>query len=273
MSRLPRTLAVLAASAMVATGVAAAPLASAASHGAVVVGDSIPANPTFVDYFGGKGSSVPGARTNNAGCGADGEFPRNFGAAAGMPTSDYSCPGASYLTGGQHVKDLLGRAAAQGDLNPSTREVVLFAGANDVWPKVLNGGSLPDAQNALKGAIVDAVNTARHFAPNAEVKVVGYPEIAPNGSVCPMRLAPGSSAPVPAQVVTDIENAVQWAAVDAARETGATFVDSKPVTRGHGICGEQPWMAGIIDAGMNYNIPLHMSLDGIRAVGHNAGAA
>lgn len=275
LKKLARTL--VAASAAVAAVGGLAPAAQAVPGNTVVLGDSLAANPTLVDYVSGKASvPLPGGRTNQLGCGTDFRFSNAIGAANGTPAANFTCAGASYRTGGIHMIDQLNQAAAQGELNGATKQVVLFSGANDTYPYVINDKMPVEQIKAnLQASIRDAVNRARQLAPNARIKVAGYPTIStPEGKVCLLNIIPGQPTQDAFTNIREIEDAAQWAAVDAARETGAQFVDLKPMSRDHGMCSNDRWIAGIIDTTAGpHNLILHMTDAGLDAVGAAVGRA
>ncbi|HIW96696.1 MAG TPA: hypothetical protein H9867_09520 [Candidatus Corynebacterium gallistercoris] len=275
LKKLARTL--VAAAATTAAVVTMAPAAQAAPGNSVVLGDSLAANPTIVDYVAGKFSmAIPGARVNPLGCGTDYRLSGSIGAANGTEVADYTCAGASYRTGGIHMIDQVRRAHRDGALDAGTREVVLFSGANDTYPYMINDRMpVPQIREQLKVAIRDAVNEARRLAPNAKIKVVGYPTISnPDGRVCLLNVIPGQPTVDVLFNIREVEDALQWAAVDAAAETGAQFVDLKPLSAGHGMCSNDRWIAGVIDTTSGpRNLILHMTDAGLNAVGEHIGRA
>lgn len=266
---------VLATAAATAIAAISLPAAQAAPGNAVVLGDSLAANPTVYDFAAGKANlPLPDARISKAGCGTDFRFSGAYGAAAGRHVDDYTCAGASYRTGGMRIAEQIQRARDNGDLNGSTREVVMLAGANDTYPYVLNDHMpVPEVRENLRAAVREAIHQAKAAAPNAVVKVVGYPTVsAPDGTVCVFNLAPNApGAPTPGVNIREIEDALQGGVADAARDAGARFVDSKRVTGGHGTCAADPWVAGIVSMNAGpHNLILHMTDAGLDAVGGNA---
>ena len=275
LKKLARTL--VAASAAVAAVGGLAPAAQAVPGNTVVLGDSLAANPTIVDYVSGKGNiPLPGGRVNTMGCGTDFRFSNAIGAANGTPAANFTCAGASYRTGGIHMMDQLNLAAEKGELNGATKQVVLFSGANDTYPYVVNDKMpVPQIKANLQASMRDAINRAKQLAPNARIKVVGYPTIStPEGKVCLLNVIPGQPIQDAFTNIRDIEDAAQWAAVDAAKETGTQFVDLKPMSAAHGMCSNDRWIAGIIDTTAGpHNLILHMTDAGLDAVGAAVGRA
>lgn len=261
-----------------AAAAAVAPSASAAPGNVVVLGDSLAANPNLVDYLSGKITPLPGGRLDGVGCGSDQRFANAVGAGSGLPAENYTCAGASFRTGGLHVTDQADRAAAQGALTGDTREVVIFAGANDTYPYATftpNPMPVPQIRENLRVAIRDTVNHVRSLAPNAEIKITGYPRMTnDNRDVCLLNVIPG--APVQDKIFRtgEFEDAIQWAQIDGARDAGARFIDVKPLSWDHGMCSNDRWMAGLIDTTSGpRNLPLHMTDAGLDAVGRFVGEA
>lgn len=259
----------LCAVAALSTTVAAAPLASAAPGNTVVLGDSLTANPNGVDYLAGKGLPVKG-RVEASGCGSDGLYTNTYGYVAGRAVSNYTCAGASMRTGGTHFKDLAESAARSGALDAGTREVVILGGANDTYPYMTGPNPLPMPviERNLFDSYVDTINFVRSKAPNARIKVSGYPQISNGtGNVCLINTVPGAPVQDVFFQVGEAENVLQRAAADASRATGSTFVDLKPVSRGHEMCSNDRWMTGLIDTtSAPHNLPLHMTNDGLAAI-------
>ncbi|MBC2681191.1 GDSL-type esterase/lipase family protein [Corynebacterium anserum] len=263
----------LAAAAVAATTVVTTPDATAAPGPAVILGDSLAANPVPVDYLAGK-LHLPG-KTNVVGCGSDGLAASAYAAASGRDVVDATCAGASYRTGGDHMITLAERAANAGKLNQGTGEVVILAGANDTYPHMINGQPIPAVENDLKVSMVNTINRVKQMAPNARVKIVGYPQITgPDGSVC---LINNGDQTLPAAwisaPVNDAFGIIQRAGINAARETGATFVDSQGISKNNSTCAPaaQRYVAGIVDTGTAHNLPIHATDVGLRAVMDHAG--
>ncbi|WP_448852638.1 GDSL-type esterase/lipase family protein [Corynebacterium sp. 335C] len=265
--RIRPILAGLAAAGMLA---AAAPMAAAAPGNAVAFGDSLTANPSLVDY---ARASQPG-QANAADCPTDGRFAAGYSAASGLHTDDYTCAGASFRTGGMRIAEQVRRATESGALDAGTSQVVLLAGANDTYPYVLNQRMpVPEIQENLRVAVRDTVNQIRAAAPNARIKLVGFPTIsAPDGGVCLVNFGPGG-ARTPGINIREIEDGLQWAVIQAAGDTGVEFVDLKPMSTGHDMCSADRWIVGVIDDKLPYNLTLHLTHAGLDAVAAHAGRA
>src|SRR5699024_11273386 len=88
------------------------------------------------------------------------------------PVDNYSSSGAPFRPGGNHITSLANKARQDGKLNGATREVVIFAGANDTYPYILNDKMpVPQIEKNLRVSIRNTVNHVKRLAPNARVKV------------------------------------------------------------------------------------------------------
>ncbi|WP_192795851.1 GDSL-type esterase/lipase family protein [Corynebacterium sp. 11A] len=258
-----------------AMGISAAlPAPSHAAPGnVVVVGDSMPANPSIEDFVASKLPEqarviTPNAHLNQVGCGSDGLFSGTYARVSNKPVDDFTCPGASFMSGGMRVDFAIDTAARRGKLNNGTSEVVIFAGGNDTYSR-MSSQSLPDIERDLYGAIRHSIAKAKRFAPNARVKVVGMPHVAnAEGGVCLINVIPNVPLGIPARAVNDVERHLQWAQVNASRDGGATFVDTKPISDGHEMCSNDRWITGIVDttARSPHKLMFHMTDAGLNAV-------
>ena len=253
---------------------------------AVIFGDSVPANSNPLGVASGKlgagpvkdaARDVAGATPyNRIGCSSDGHFADAYARSSGLRVGNYACSGSSYVTGGFHTIDnAIDIAAAQGDLHAGTREVAIMAGANDTYPRLSIGGPAPaDLAPIIKNGMVNSIHHVRRYAPNARIKIIGYPQITDRlGAACTIDVVPGfPGGHIPG--VGSFEAAVQWAGATAAREAGATFVDLKPASQGHGTCDNDRWYSGVIDttAPSKYKLLLHLNDNGLEQTGRIAGA-
>lgn len=261
------------------------------THGhvdAVVFGDSVPANSNPLGVAAGHVNNeqvrnglrdVGGATPyNRLGCSSDGHFIDAYSKASGLSTGNYTCSGASYGTGGIKINQAVDVATQHGDLNGSTKEVAILAGANDTYPRI---GITPDSQTPnqirddLKRNMVNTINHIHRVAPNARVKIIGYPQVTDKfGMACTIDAIPNvQGGHVPG--VGIYENIVQWAGATAAREAHAQFVDLKPQSQGHGTCDPDRWYSGVVDSfpPAPYKLLLHLNDNGMQQVGTLAGRA
>ena len=263
---------------LAATAVAAVTLpmaAQAAPGNTVVFGDSLPANPTVGDWLTAKGAPIPGGRTNDLNCGTDFLFSNAVGAANATPVADYTCAGASFRTGGMRIIDQVNRAIETRALDGGTREVVILAGANDTYPYILNDRMpMPQIQENLRVAARAAIHRVKQVAPNAKVKIAGYPTISgPNGEVCLINTG-GVGVPTPAVNLREIEDRLDQGLAQAAGDAGAQFVSLKGATAGHGTCDADNWVVGVVDDNIGtYNLFVHMTNHGVQVAGDHVGRA
>lgn len=191
---------------------------------------------------------------------------RQLSAAYDVELDDRSCIGADTtdLTHSQSIGG--GRLPPQVDaLDGDTDLVTVSIGGNDfaVFTRLITGcltvsgedpaGSPCQAAADLQGDVLSAVlpkirqrlvRALREIgrrAPDAQVLVVGYPQVAPAAGECPDRMpfAAGDVA-----FVRSVNHALTDNLADAAQRTGTTYVDVWAASAGHDICAEEPWVNG-----------------------------
>ncbi|AGP29675.1 SGNH/GDSL hydrolase family protein [Corynebacterium terpenotabidum] len=280
--RLRNRIAATATAALAVAGIAAgaiaisgdgAPAAEADGGLAVLVGDSLPANPDIYNYLAGKGVSLPDPILSRTGCGTDNRFADAIASSSGQNVQNYTCAGASYRTGGAHVIDQVNEAAANGDIAGAT--VYMLAGANDTYPYILNDHMpVSEIQENLKNSIADAVRAAKN-AGAADVKVLGMPHITnAAGEVCAINLIPDVNVPTFGVNISEVEWAMEQAGIDGAAAGGGRFVSLKAASEGHEMCSNDRYIVGIIDTtSTRRNLPLHMTDEGHSVLGAYAGLA
>lgn len=90
----------------------------------------------------------------------------------------------------------------------------------------------------------------REAAPNAQVFVVGYPQIAPDDATDACFTAPGTTDAVPLSgvdinFVNEIEHLLDDAVETAAAAHGAHYVPTWDDTAAHTLCTPEPWIWGL----------------------------
>lgn len=139
------------------------------------------------------------------------------------------------------------------DLTGGTSLVTITVGGTDagfadvMTTCVLGGDSacvdrVRQAEGIVNGPLGD--NLARTFAaihakaPNAQLKVLGYPHVVEAGGVCSLSAAKRQALN---------EGADQLAAVlqDQAAKAGAVFLDARAAFAGHGYCSHDAWINGV----------------------------
>lgn len=97
-----------------------------------------------------------------------------------------------------------------------------------------------DVLPQIRAHVAQAVREIRRRAPEAQVLVVGYPQIVPaEGRCAALPFAKGDVAyarMVNRRLVTAVEA--------AARRTDAPYIDVWQATAGHDICADDPWING-----------------------------
>lgn len=225
----------------------------------VALGDSYTAAPLI------------GALDGNDGClRSRNNYPRLLAQSEGLNLADESCSGATTeaITGPQQT--------SQQEVDPqidavraSTDLVTIGIGFNDFGLTVRafvtcvqlakedpTGSPCTDADAAagddgvtqaltmLPRRIAGVIKDVRAEAPDAQVLVIGYPEIFPADAPCAS--LPVAQGDLP--LLRTINKGINKAAETAATKHGATYVDVYGPSRGHALCSDDPWIAGA-DAG------------------------
>lgn len=124
------------------------------------------------------------------------------------------------------------------------------------------GDLLARTQDRIEGRLVRAIEEVRRRAPDAQVLVVGYPQLAPAHGGCP-DLLPLASGDLPFARL--VNKSLTDNLARAAERTHTTYVDVWRASAGHDICSAEPWVNGQngVDGGA---IPFHPLPAGQRAV-------
>ena len=158
-------------------------------------------------------------------------------------------------------------------VSADTDLVTLGIGGNDfgIYDGLItcqkSGSACPVAQlgadaRKVAGRIEQAVKRITRVAPDAQVYVVGYPDILPTEGTCN---AVGASAEVLGPV-TDIAGLLNASLRKGAEAAGASYVDMEAVSDGHDVCAKgRAWVNGPrFRAGIA--APFHPKINGMRAV-------
>jgi lysophospholipase L1-like esterase len=112
--------------------------------------------------------------------------------------------------------------------------------------KALDVGGSDQLVQALKqteknlAAVLDEV---RARSPKAKVLAIGYPQIVSADHMCSkLPLAAGDYA-----YLEKVNRALTEAVQDAAKQSGATYVDVWTASSGHDVCSTDPWINGSVD--------------------------
>lgn len=103
----------------------------------------------------------------------------------------------------------------------------------------------------LSEATVRSVRAIRRRAPDAELVVIGYPQLVPSRSTC--EVLPLDTDEVP--FVRAVNSRVAAAVKVGARAARVSYVDMWAASNGHDACAPQPWVAGLRPIGPG--APLH----------------
>lgn len=98
------------------------------------------------------------------------------------------------------------------------------------------GSLIPKIERNI-GQVLDEI---AEDAPDAEVVVVGYPDLVPESGTCPQ--LPLDPADYP--LVDDATAQLNGALERQATERSLTFLDLAAPSQGHDICSEDPWVNG-----------------------------
>ena len=210
----------------------------------------------------------------------DANYPHLLAKKADLELTDASCGGAT--TGDlQNAQDLVGHdgtVPAQLDaVSASTDLVTLSIGGNEgrmfgalVSTCVGLAQSQPDGAPCTKYAEADPEAYERRYAeirsaieqavaqivaraPGVRVIVVGYPGVFPERGTCDRLPLATGDYPLARDVLQRLVKAQQAAAEKADVE----FVDVRPATKGHDICSDDPWVAGITTEKGRAGAPYH----------------
>ena len=112
--------------------------------------------------------------------------------------------------------------------------------------KALNAGGSDQLLQSLKTtekSLATVLEDVHRFAPRAKVLAIGYPQLVSAGHVCSkLPLATGDYA-----YLEKINRALTDAVQQAAKASGATYVDVWKASAGHDICSADPWINGSVD--------------------------
>ncbi|MDN5744075.1 MAG: SGNH/GDSL hydrolase family protein [Nocardioidaceae bacterium] len=205
-------------------------------------------------------------------------YPRLLAKKAGLELTDVSCGGAS--TGDLAEPQTIPGGTVPAQLDAVTDEadlVTISIGGNNaaVFSRLVGScvvlarrdpqgspctdqakadpGALEKVNTEIRTGIEGALKEIGQRAPHARVIVVGYPQIFPDSGTCAeIPLAPGDY-PFGRSVMNGFIQAQQ----QAAKAAGVEFLDLRGPSKGHDICAEDPWLAGIIPAKGRPAAPFH----------------
>lgn len=265
-----KSLALILATVMTTLGMAAAPQAAASPNSLVAFGDSVMANPDLGSWFNSRALGSSGS-SDGRNCPTDpNSFAKHAAWQQGMVPHDYSCTGASVFSGGTTtLATQVDWALQDGNLSPGTREVLINFGFNDTYGPLMNGASEQWIRDTYINVAAGQVDRIRAAAPNAEIKIVGYPSITNGSAVCLLQLGHNIRTYEPLPIIAQSENLIHSMQSGLAERTGTKFVDVRAASRGHDMCAPdgQRWYGALFDFGESTNLPIHMTARGMTEVG------
>ncbi|CAN7178078.1 SGNH/GDSL hydrolase family protein [Knoellia sp. LjRoot47] len=262
----------LASPAVAATGATTGPRVPAGRY--VALGDS----------FSAGSGVLPLSPTANPQCTQSAlNYPKLLAQRSGGALTDVTCGGAD--TGDFTGSQFTGVAPQLDAVTPAARLVTIGIGGNDssVFTSIIQQCATAGLRTAGQGspckdtygssyadtirtktypAVRAAIAAAKARAPQARIVVPGYPQILPptKGCYATMPIATGD---VP--YVNGIEQVLNAALEQAAKDNGATFVDMWAPSAGRDAC-QLPWVRWVepLAGSLNY-VPVHPNAAGERA--------
>lgn len=222
----------------------------------VALGDSYTAAPLIGAPDGDDGC---GRSTNN--------YPHQLAEVHYLALDDLSCSGATSEHGEQQQQTPQGKLHEPqfSALSRGTELVTVRIGANDfnligrvvidcveLTARRPEGSPCTDADadagdqgvravlDDLGLRLVDYLGRVQDEAPEAELVVIGYPQIFPAEVACEQLPLDRGDLTWARGLVEGVNAALE----SAAAQTEARFVDTYEATAGHDICGAEPWIAG-----------------------------
>lgn len=121
----------------------------------------------------------------------------------------------------------------------------------------------------VESRVARAVRQVVRRAPDAEVLVVGYPQVLPTDETCRAVPVPRAQLEGASEVAQRLNDSLR----SGAESAGATFVDVEEVSEGHDVCaGRDAWINGP-QARPGIAAPFHPLLAGMRGVAEEVFAA
>lgn len=219
--------------------------------------------------LGDSYTAAPGIGSSNGDDGclrSTNNYPHLLAARLDLALDDVSCSGAtSEAVEGQQTNGVGVLDPQIEAVDANTEVITVGIGANDfnlIGRVVVNCVRLartePDGQpctdlDALTGNssvdsrlgevedhLVAVLEALRQRAPDAQILVVGYPQIFPATEACEnLPLADGDVA-----FARAFNTGINAALSSAAKKADADYVDVFAATEGRDICGKDPWIAG-----------------------------
>jgi hypothetical protein len=218
--------------------------------------------------LGDSYAAAPGVPTSDEAGGcfrSSNNYAQLLAAQADLPVTDVTCSGAT-------TDDVLEQQLRA--ITSETELVTVGIGGNDfdLFTNLVGGCAAGGDVEAAGTPCTDRVGTevaetvpriARNIerlldavvaeAPEAQVVVVGYPDLLPASGSCP-ELVPLAAGDYP--LVNGVTRGLSDALEQAAAERDLDFVDVGAASEGHDICSAEPWVNGAAYA-EDGTIPFH----------------
>ncbi|WP_310526158.1 SGNH/GDSL hydrolase family protein [Nocardioides sp.] len=251
--------------------------------------DSFGTLPSDVDYVAlgdsySAGPLITTIRSDPSGCvRSTDNYPAFLAGWLSVATyTDVTCSGADTrdlisrqrLLDGKRVAPQLDALAADTDL------VTLGIGGNDfgIFSSLIDcvEGCSPGRQRGLLRAagrveqrVAGAVRAIAKRAPEAEIYVVGYPQVLPEQETCPAVALPPAQLAAAARIALRLNDSLRA----GSEAEGASYVDLGPASQGHDVCaGKAAWINGP-QLRLGIAAPFHPMLAGMRGVAGEVFAA
>ena len=133
-------------------------------------------------------------------------------------------------------------------------------------------GRVPDHQAVTGQAYADRIRSVvdyiRFYAPNAQIVLVGYPEIFASGQTAACMNIGGAPVTQPnAEGYIAFLDRLDAAQREAAAILGIDHFDTRALTRGHGSCTPDSWIGGLTEpSSLIVGAPIHPTQQGNRVL-------
>lgn len=160
-----------------------------------------------------------------------------FAACSGATTDDVL---ANQLSALNANTDLVTITIGGNDAGFADTVTTCQLGSDSSCSNAVNSG-MAFVNNTLPGKLDATYAAIRSRAPNARVVVLGYPRLFELTSSCGLT---GMDL-FKRTILNQGADAIATVIAQRAAAAGFTFVDTRPIFAGHGVCGASPWINGL----------------------------
>lgn len=139
--------------------------------------------------------------------------------------------------------DLVTVSAGGNDVGFASTVITCQLGSDSACLNAIASGR-QKAENELPGKLDSLYSAIRQRAPHARVVVMGYPRLLETGD------CPGGMSLVKRQALAEGANHLAAIISGRARAAGFSYVDTRPLYSGHGICSDTAWINGFLTGGV-----------------------